>query len=153
MRFPEDYSGATSDLHLVQLWLAGRPTSTVATYQREAAKFLDFLESEKIGLQETMVAHVVKFTETLSGAPATVARQVYSIQSLLSYAHKTGYTVFNVGKVLRAPSVPNKLNERILDVDTVKALIKAAGKGCDRLLITFLYYVGSRITETVQTSW
>jgi len=153
VRLPENYSGATSDSHLVQLWLAGRPSNTAAAYSRDADSFLGFLESEAICLQDAKVDHVVRYVETLTGAPATVARKVRSLKSLLTYAHRTGYTVFNVGKVLRAPSIPNRLHERILTEETVKALIQAAAPGRDRLLIALLYYAGSRITETLGLSW
>lgn len=153
MRLPENYSGATSDKHLVQLWLSGRPENTAIAYSRDAQMFLEFLESENVGLQEAKVDHVVRYAESLVGSPATKARRIRSVKSLMKYAHQTGYTVFNVALILKAPSVRDTLHERILNEETVQGLLAAAEPGRNYLLIKLLYAAGSRITETVNLTW
>jgi integrase/recombinase XerD len=144
---PENHSGATSDAHLIELWLAGRPESTQGVYRPVADEFLGFLGKS---LQEATVADVVRWSEMLPGSEATRSRKVSTLKSLLSYAHRTGYTLFNVGLPLRVPRPRNKLHERILEPAGVHAIIREATTGRDQILVRFLYASGARIAEVVQ---
>lgn len=148
MRLPEDYSGATSDEHLVELWLNGRPEETQQAYRREARRFLAFLDAT--GLQEAKVADLVAWADTLKGKPPTRARSISAVKSLLSYAHRTGYTVFNVGAALRCPRLPSELHKRIVDVAVVKAMLEVEAPERDLVLVRFLYVSGARISEAVR---
>lgn len=143
---PENHSGATSDQHLIELWLAGRPDSTVTVYRPVAAECLAFLAKP---LQEVTVADISTWAELLPGSDATRARKVSTIKSLFSFAHRTGYCVFNVGRVLLVPKVLDQLHERILEVDDIKQVIKGAHPGRDSALLRFLYASGARISEAV----
>ncbi len=144
---PENHSGATSDAHLVELWLAGRPESTQAVYKPVAVEFLGFLGSK--GLQEATVADVIRWTEMVPGADVTRSRKVSTVKSLLSFAHRTGYTLFNVGLPLRVPRPKDTLHERILEVQDIHAVIRTATAGRDQILARFLYASGARISEAV----
>lgn len=143
---PENHSGATSDQHLLDLWLSGRPESTQAVYRPVAEEFVDILGKP---LQEATVADLMAWSELLPGADVTRARKVSTIKSLFSFAYRTGYCVFNVGKVLRVPRPLDTLHKRILEVDEVKSVIKGAHPGRDLALLRFLYASGARISETV----
>lgn len=145
MHLPEDFSGARDDSHLVQLWLAGRPDATRESYAASATRFEGFLQEK--GLRETHVADVVAWIDTLEGAPATIARHVCAIKSLLTFAHRTGYTVFNVGLPIRTPKVPDRLHERIVEEDVIQAVIKKADSARDRALLLVFYYSGARVSE------
>lgn len=147
MRLPEDFSGARDDSHLVELWLAGRPETTQAGYRLSSNKFFEFLGSRQIGLREATVADVVAWTETLTGASSSKAHHVSTIKSLLTFAHRTGYTVFNVGQAIRCPKIPDLVHERIVDEATVQDVIKHAKTPRDRALVVLLYYSGARISE------
>jgi len=151
MRYPEDYSGATSDQHLVRLWLSGRPSSTVRAYNPVAQELIAFLAPEC--LQQATVADLVRWVEGLEGQATTLARKVSTAKSLLSFAHRTGYTVFNVGRALRCPKTPSKLHERIVDEPTIKAMIEAAQTKRDRALVLFLYASGARNSEVCKLRW
>jgi len=72
---------------------------------------------------------------------------------MLSWAHKTGYTLFNVGLPLRVPQAPKALHERILEQSDVLAIIGSADAGRDRALLRFLYASGCRISETLALRW
>lgn len=144
---PENISGATSDSHLIELWLSGRPESTRTVYKPVADEFLGFIGKT---LQEITVADVVRWSEALPGSEATRARKVSTVKSLLTYAHRTGYVLFNVGLPLRVPRPKNTLHERILEVDSIHTVIREATAGRDRILLRFLYTSGARITETVE---
>lgn len=147
MRLSEDFSGARSDEHLVELWLAGRPGTTSETYRATTTHFFAFLADRQISLQDATVADVVAWTLTVDGAPATRARHVSAIKSLLTFAERTGYTVFNVGKAIRCPKVPDLIHERIVDEETIQDVIKHATSARDRALVLLLYYSGARISE------
>lgn len=151
MRYPEDYSGAKSDQHLVELWLSGRPASTQRVYRPVAEEFLAALDPEC--LQQATVADAIQWAENLQGKPTTISRKVSTVKSLLSFAHMTGYTVFNVGRALRCPKTPNKLHERIVDEPTVQELIQAASGGRDRAMVVFLYASGARNSELCKLRW
>jgi hypothetical protein len=50
-------------------------------------------------------------------APASRARKIGAVKSLLSFGERTGYLPFNVGAAVRVPPVKNILAERILEVE------------------------------------
>lgn len=143
--FTEDFSGAKDDNHLVQLWLAGRPDSTKESYNATAKRFLEFLGGKSI--RDAQVADLVAWVETLSGAPATITRHIGAVKSLLTYAHRTGYTVFNIGLAVRAPKVPDRLHERIVEEDVIQEILRKADNDRDRALLMVFYYSGARVTE------
>jgi integrase/recombinase XerD len=130
----------------VELWLAGRPESTKAVYEPVVAAFLAALPS---GLLTATVADVIAWAEALEGQPATVARKVSTVKSLLSFGHHTGYLAFEVGRVLKVRRPPNTLNERIVEEPTVTALISRATAGRDRALVRLLYVAGVRLSEAL----
>ena len=150
MRLPENHSGARSDSHLVELWLCGRPEETQKTYRRDAQSFLDSLPKS---LPETTVADVIAWVKTLKGSEGYKGRRVIAVKSLLSFAEKTGYCVFNVGMALRTPKRRQTLHERIVERDTVQGMIAASEEGRDRILVKFLYASACRVSEVVRLNW
>lgn len=145
MRLSEDFSGARNDHHLVQLWLSGRPELTQESYEATACRFLATLEGK--GLRDATVADLVAWTETLKGAPATIARHIAAVKSLLTFAHRTGYTVFNVGLAIRGPKLPDRLHERIVEAGLIQEVLKKAANARDRALLLAFYYSGGRVSE------
>jgi len=151
MRLPEDHSGARNDEHLIELWLNGRPDTTKAMYGPLALVFLAWLSPK--GLRETTVADLVAWIDTLVGTLATKARKIATIKSLFSYAHRTGYCVFNIGQAVRVPKLPSKLHERIVDEAVIKDILGIEGSARDIALVRFLYISGARISEVVGLSF
>jgi integrase/recombinase XerD len=148
-----DLSGAGSDEHLVALWLAARPESTVTAYKPVAVEFLGGLAGRPGGLKVTTAAEVIEWAEGLAGEPATRARKVSTVKSLLSFAWRTGYTVYNVGRALRCVKVPSKVHERILEEPEMKALFAAAKEGRDRAFVRLMYASGARVGELCKLRW
>ena len=148
-----DLSGATSDTHLVSLWLAARPESTLAVYRPVAEDFLSTLDGREGGLRVLTAAEVIEWAERLIGEPATRARKVSTIKSLLTFAWRTGYTVYNVGKALRCVKVPSKVHEKILEEPEVKALFQGATQGRDHAFIRLMYASGARVSELCGLRW
>jgi integrase/recombinase XerD len=139
-----DLSGATSDEHLVKLWLSARPESTIRVYARVAKSFLSRIPGS---VKTVTVADVVAWMDTLGGAPATRAREVSTVKSLLSFAWRTGYCIYNVGRALRCVRVPSTLHEKLVEEPVVKHVISEATLGRDQAFVRFMYASGVRISE------
>jgi integrase/recombinase XerD len=144
VHLPENHSGATSDAHLIDLWLSGRPESTQSVYRPVVDEFFGFVGK---ALQEVLVADLVRWMQALPGSEATRYRKVSTVKSLLTYAHRTGYTLFNVGLPIQCPRPLNRLHEKILEPQGVQEVIRKAGAGRDQILTRFLYATGARISE------
>ena len=69
------------------------------------------------------------------------------MKSLLSFGHKTGYLVVNVGAPVRLPRIKGTLAERILDVDAVLHLLALERHPRNKALLRLLYLGGLRISE------
>ncbi|MGI6102302.1 MAG: tyrosine-type recombinase/integrase [Bacillota bacterium] len=101
-------SGATSDGHLISLWLnqkARRSKNTKRVYEHEVERFFDVVRKP---LRAVTVLDMQRYMERLEGlglAPATQARALSTIRSLFSFAQKTGYVQFNVTQVMELPKV------------------------------------------------
>lgn len=145
-----DLSGVTCDLDLVRQWLRGRPDSTRRAYKPVA---IEFIEGMRGGLKGADVERVTAYVEGLQGEPATRARLVSTIKSLLSWAWRTGYVEKNLGKTLRCVKVPSKLHTKLLSEEDVKALCGACPPGRDHALLVLLYVSGLRISEAVSVTW
>jgi integrase/recombinase XerD len=145
-----DLSGARDDAHLVQLWLAQRPASTARVYGPVAD---DFLRTLGGSVREVDAAQLIQWAEGLPGEPATRARKVSTVKSLLTFAWRTGYAVHNVGRVLRCVRVPSKVHERILEEPEMKLLFAAATEGRDRAFLRLMYASGGRVSELCKLRW
>lgn len=146
-----DISGATSDTHLVALWLGGRPDSTRRVYSPVAEGFLTSLAPKT--LRDVTVADIVEWSEGLVGADATRSRFISTIKSLLSFAWRTGYTPVNAGRLLRCVKVADRLHEKIIEEGDVQAMVNAATPGRDQALVRVLYVGGLRISEALHLRW
>jgi len=145
-----DLSGVTSDHGLVEQWLRGRPASTRRAYEPVALTFVNAVGA----LAQLTVERVTSYVETLEGEPATRARLVSTIKSLLSWAWRTGYLPVNVGRALRCVRVPSKLHTKLLEEHEVLSLLRACPQGSrDHALLALLYTSGLRISEAVGLSW
>lgn len=162
-----DYSGARSDAELIVLWLDRFDSPhTQRAYRGDMELFRAFLTAlptdgsrelpaRPATLHDVKVAHLTAFSKHLrdNGAVSSHARRISAVKSLLSFAHETGYLVFNVGAAIKPPKRRNQLAERILTQDEVYALIQGATAGRDRTLLRFLYLSGARISEALKLRW
>jgi len=145
-------SQADNDAHLVALWLTrSESPHTRRNYARRAADFLTFVG---VPLAETRLGDVQAYLATLAGkAPATRANATAAIKSLLSFAQETGHVRFNVGKVVKAPSVKNTLAERILPEGDVIRMLEMEANPRNRTILRVLYGGGLRISELCGLRW
>ena len=92
-------SGATSDTHLITLWLTQkgrRSKNTLRVYEYEVDRFFDVVGKPLRAVTVTDMQGYIKHLEDLGLAPATQARALSTIRSLFAFAQKTGYIQFNV---------------------------------------------------------
>lgn len=148
-----DHSGATSDAHLVELWLSRKASAhTRRAYTADVLSLLAHLSELRTTLRAATLADVQSWADGLTGAASSRARRLAAVRSLLAFGHRTGYLPFNVGGVLERVKVPNELAERILTEDETRKLLDAA-TGRDRALLRCLYASGGRVSEICGLRW
>jgi integrase/recombinase XerD len=118
-------------------------------YRREAARFLDFVGKP---LRAVTLGDLQAFADSLDGKPATRARILATIKSLLSFAAKLGALRFNVGAALRTPARRDGLPDRLLAEAEVARML-ALTEGRDHVLVRLAYAGGLRIAELVGLRW
>ena len=147
-----NFSGATTDVRLVELWLKGKAPSTKRKYEEDLMSFL--LYSGGKPLSAVTLSDLSEFADDLSWlAPATQARKLRVMKSLFSFAQKVGYLAYNVGAALEAPKSKETLSERILSEEETHRLINAPENPRDRALLRTLYAGALRREEACGLKW
>jgi site-specific recombinase XerD len=124
---------------------------TVRAYRRDIAAFRATIGKP---IRLAYLGDLQRYADALEGAPASRARRLLVLKSLLSFAAKMGYTPFNVGAAIRLPRPDDRLAERILHERQVFALLDAVeGHPRDHALIRLLYNGGLRVSEAVALEW
>ena len=142
---------ADTDLELVRLWLHGRPATTQEAYRHDAGRFLAFIGGP---LRSARLGELQNYADSLAGLkPASQARILASAKSLLSFGHRIGYMVVNVGAALRIPSRPDDLAQRILPEEVVLQLISGEPSPRNAALLRLLYISGLRVSEAASLRW
>jgi len=142
---------AESDDAMVRLWLHGRSPGTMRAYAADAGLF--FVRAGKT-LRAVTAADVQAFTDTLDGlAPASRARKVSAVKSLLSFAQRVGYTAFNAGAPVRLPPVRNTLAGRIMDEASVLRLVHMETGLRNGAMLRLAYAAGLRVSELCGLCW
>jgi integrase/recombinase XerD len=148
---------AANDEQILQSWLDGlNSPHTRRNFETTARRFLDALP---MGLRDATVEDVRDALAKVShGVGQATARQyVLRAKSLIGYAHKVGYTVFNAGATIKVRSdSANRgatLAKRIVTPAEVALLIRAAPSKRDRVLIEVGYAGGLRVSELVALAW
>lgn len=145
----------TTDAMLIGMWLHELADSTKEAYMTDIQQFL---EHAGVSLQQVMLPHLYVYKDELQIQglePATVARKLKAVKSLLTFASKTGYTRFNVGAVLKVPKLKNELAERLLTEEQTFSIIHEERWYSPRnyLLLRLLYVTGARVSEICNLRW
>jgi site-specific recombinase XerD len=142
---------ASSDEHLIQLWLDGRSRHTRRVYEADARAFLAHAGRP---LRAITVGEVQSYRATLEYlAPPSQARKLSAVKSLLSFARRLGYVPFDVGSVVKLPPIKNRLAERIIPEAAVHRLIALEPRPRNRTLLLLLYAAGLRVSEACSLRW
>jgi integrase/recombinase XerD len=139
------------DAQLVALWLHGRSVQTRVTYGRDVARFR---AAVAVPLAQVTLGDLQAFADELAHlAPATQARILSAIKSLLAFGHRLGLLPVNVGAPLRLPKIKNDLAARILDEAAVQRLLALEPSRRNRALLRLTYGAGLRVSEVCALRW
>jgi len=146
---------ARSDAELVASWLASLTSAhTRRNFELTASRFREALTADlRTATVEDVREAVANITAGLSNA--TARQYLLRVKSLLSYAHKLGYSPFNAGVTIkvRPDQSGAGLAKRIISEVEVGLLIREANSTRDEVLSKTLYAGGLRVSELVALSW
>lgn len=134
-----------ADAQLITLWLHGRSPHTLRAYARDAGQFCAFVARP---LPDVRLGDVQAYADTLMHlAPATQARILSAVKSLLAFGHRLGYLPYDVGRPVRLPTSKMTLAERILAEPDLHRLLALETNPRNRVLLKLLYAAGLRVSE------
>ncbi|MEH2033358.1 MAG: tyrosine-type recombinase/integrase [Nostoc sp.] len=147
-------SRVSTDQKLIEMWLHGRPISTVKEYRRDVNRFFSFIGK---GLQECQLEDLQDYSTHLDGQSiksSTKKRKLNVVKSLFTFATKLNYTRFNVAAALKMPKGDTALAGRILRQTEVLKLINCPKLSVrDRTFLRFVYATGVRVSEACRLRW
>jgi integrase/recombinase XerD len=139
------------DDRLIALWLHGRSRHTARAYARDARRLRAFVARS---LPAVRLGDVQAFADTLAHlAPATQARILSAVKSLLAFGHRLGYLPYDVGRPVRLPTIKLTLAERILAEPDLHRLLALEPHPRNRVLLKLLYAAGLRVSEICALTW
>src|SRR5260370_1423894 len=86
-------------------------------------------------------------------APATQARILSAVKSLLTFGHRLGLLPVNAGAPLRLPKLKSALAARILEEEAVQRLLALEPSPRNRALLRLTYGAGLRVSEVCALRW
>jgi integrase/recombinase XerD len=138
---------------LLMSWLHGRSPHSARAYNANIARFLAHVDKP---LAAVTLVDLQSYADSLAAAdlaPASQARMLAAVKSLLTFAHTTGYLPFNPGRGLRLPGVRGRLAERIPSEEDVLSLLAHEPNRRNHALIRLLYAAGLRLSEACAPCW
>lgn len=147
-----DISGAADDTELIRLWLSDqRSPHTVRLYDRVAYKLTRTLPH---GLRGATVADIARFEAGLGHMkPNAKHTEMSAVRSLFSFAARTGYVGRSPAHVRKNRKPSHSSRHKRLQEDEVWRLIDHTVCNRDRILLSFLYGTGLRISEQCALLW
>lgn len=138
---------------LLASWLHGRSPHSARAYTANIRRFLAHVDTP---FAAVTLADLQGYADSLAEAglaPASRARMLAAVKSLLTFAHTTGYLPFNPGRGLRLPGVRGRLAERIPTEEDVLTLLAHEPNRRNHALIRLLYTAGLRLSEACALRW
>jgi len=142
---------ATSDEHLIELWLHNRSEHTTRAYGADVDRFRAFVGRP---FQAVTLGDLQDFSDNLAGLkPASRVRTLAAVKSLLAFGHRLGYLPFDVGRALKLPGRREGLAARILEEGDVHRMLALEPDRRNRVLLRLLYASGVRVAEVCALRW
>jgi len=138
---------------LLASWLHDRSPHSARAYSANIRRFFAYVEKP---LAAVTLIDLQGYADALAAddlAPASQARMLAAVKSLLTFAHTTGYLSFNPGRGLRLPAVRGRLAERIPTEEEVLTLLAHEPSRRNHALIRLLYTAGLRLSEACDLRW
>ena len=133
-----------ADGELIAAWLHGRPPSTRETYGRVASAFLRFVRKS---FADVELEDLQRYASSIEHqAPATRARKLATLRSLLTFAAEEGHVERNVARTMKPPRSRDDLAQRILSEGEVTRMVYLS-EGVERTVVRLLYAAGLRVSE------
>jgi len=142
-----------TDDRLIELWLHGRSPHTRRAYEADVRLLLAIVSKPIGSITLDDLQGWASSLPVAALAPASQARRLAAIKSLLSFATKLGYLPFNVGAALRVPRVKDALAEHILSEEEIVRLIALEPRPRNHALLRLGYLAGLRISEICGLRW
>jgi integrase/recombinase XerD len=140
-----------NDETTIALWLHGRSAGTRRAYEGDACSFLTSCGKP---LRYVTVGDVQAYATSLTHlATASQARKLSAVKSLLSFAQRIGYTQFNVGAVVRLPSIKATLAERIVGEAELHRMLSLEMNPRNAAMLRLVYGAGLRLSEVCGLEW
>jgi site-specific recombinase XerD len=143
----------TSDDQLIAMWLHDKSNSTQEEYTRDVGQFREYVSVPLKRLTLPDLQAYVDELKLLDIKPATIARRLKSIKSLLSFAQRTGYIRYNIGTMVKVPKLKKTLAERIMTEAQVFTLLAKETNPRNHALLRLLYASGIRVSEVCDLCW
>lgn len=141
---------ADTDARLIELWLHGRNRLTRSAYEADVAMFQRSVEKP---IREVTIGDLQAWLDQLVGSPASRARRLAAVKSLLTFATRVNYVPFNVGAAVRAPIVTQVLAERILSEEETIRMLAMERDRRNHALLRLLYLAALRVSEACGLKW
>ena len=125
------------DATFIKRWMHGRSRSTIDTYM---SVVIDFYEEVNKSLQGVTLEDFQGFINSLAHyKPATRAKMIAAIKSMMSFGLKTGYLPVNIGAVVKLPKLEDKLAERIMAEQQVAKMFALEENPRNHAILVLLY--------------
>jgi integrase/recombinase XerD len=136
----------------------GLSQNTIAAYESDLSKFIEYLESIQIqnieDIDLDIVSNYVKSLSKLSNMkPASIARHFAAIKGLSSFAHREGFVSRNLVQGVQIPKMAMKL-PKALSVNEIENILGSISSDSpsglrDIAILELMYASGARISEVV----
>lgn len=144
-----------SSTHLTELldgWLSSgrrRSPNTREAYTRDVQAFAAFIQKL---ITETTSGDLARYQSLLhhQHSEATEYRKLSALRSFFKYLKLTNAINDDPTAMIQAPKIEPKFKDKALDIEDIKAIIKAAEvMPVDSLLVRLLFVTGARISEVL----
>lgn len=150
----EQQTEATSDAHLVRLWLAEKSKRTQEEYSADVEQFADYVD---LPFRYVTLGALQDYRQFLAEekdyARSTQARKISAVKSLFTFGTKVRYFRHNVAAALTAPRVRSKRSERILAESELWEILVGETDLRNHVLLRLFYASGGRLSDIEGLQW
>lgn len=142
-----------TDAKIIEMWLFGKPRTTVEAYYGDAAQFFEFLKKPMADIRLEDIQAFSQEIEKRGLKDSSRSRKLNAIKSLFSFAVEQQHLARNPAAAIKAPKSSRNYAGRILSREDVLRIIAAARPGRDRVFLLCCYGMGLRISEACNLRW